>query len=292
MRNKIILIAIGIAVVAGIVGFWYYQKNIYSKEILKLEILGPDQAELGQEIEYTVKYKNNGNIRLEEPSLVFEYPKYSLLQEGEALRKEIILEDIYPGQEQTFNFKARLLGREGELKKARAWLNYQPKNLKARYESETSHTTQITSVPLTLEFDLPSKIDSGKEVNFKLNYFSNADYHVPQIVNLGYIYQPEFEDRMPERRFFKKIINNKATHHIHMVEIKSEFWQRHLLFRNYLRANPEIAKEYGILKKELSKRDWKNSNNFAEAKSEFIRKVEKQALIDKEMISKQKQKKG
>jgi len=176
MRNKIILIATGIAVVAGIVGFWYYQKNIYSKDILKLEILGPDQAELGQEIEYTVKYKNNGNIRLEEPSLVFEFPKYSLLQEGEILRKEIILEDIYPGQEQTFTFRTRLLGKEGEIKKARVWLSYRPKNLKARYESETSHSTQITSVPLTLEFDLSSKIESGKEVGFRLNYFSNANY--------------------------------------------------------------------------------------------------------------------
>jgi len=199
MRNKIILIAIGIAVVAGIVGFWYYQKNIYSKDILKLEILGPDQAELGQEIEYTVKYKNNGNIRLEEPSLVFEFPKYSLLSKGEALRKEIpILEDIYPGQEQTFTFRTRLLGKEGEIKKARAWLNYRPKNLKARYESETSHSTQITSVPLTLEFDLSSKIESGKEVSFRLNYFSNTNYPLSDLgIKIEYPSDFEFVSSKP-----------------------------------------------------------------------------------------------
>ena len=69
MKNKLILIAIILAVLAGAIGVWYYQKNIYSKETLKLEILGPLTAELGQEIEYTVKYKNNGNVRLEAPVL-------------------------------------------------------------------------------------------------------------------------------------------------------------------------------------------------------------------------------
>ena len=161
---------------AGIAGFWYYQRNIYSKEILKLEILGPDEADMAEEIEYAVKYKNNGNIRLEEPRLIFEYPEYSIIGEGKLPRQEIVLEDIYPGQSETLYFKGRLLGKQGDIKTARAWLSYNPKNLKARYESETSHAAKIKSVPLTLEFDLPSKIESGGELNFRLNYFSNADY--------------------------------------------------------------------------------------------------------------------
>lgn len=199
IQNKLILSIIVLALIIGAVGFWYYQRNIYSKEILKLEILGPAEAELAQEIEYTIKYKNNGNIRLEEPRLVFEYPENSLIKEGELIRKEIILDDIYPGQEQTFNFKTRLLGKEGETKKAQAWLSYRPKNLNARYESETSHTTQIKSVPLTLEFDLPSKIDSGKEISFKLNYFSNANYPLSNLgIKVEYPSDFEFQQSKPQ----------------------------------------------------------------------------------------------
>jgi len=198
-QNKFILIVIVLAVVVGAVGFWYYQRNIYSKEVLKLEILGPDQSELAQEVEYTVKYKNNGNITLEEPRLVFEYPEYSLLQEGEVIRKEILLDDIYPGQEQTLNFKTRLLGREEEIKKAQAWLSYRPKNLKARYESETSHSTQIKSVPLTLEFELPSKIDSGKEISFNLHYLSNANYPLSNLgIRVEYPDDFEFQSSRPQ----------------------------------------------------------------------------------------------
>jgi len=199
LEHRLILIIVIAAIIVGLVGFWIYQRNTYSKEILKLEILGPTEAELAQEIEYTVRYKNNGNVRLEDPRLVFELPKYSLVGENEPLRKEIILEDIYPGQEETFNFKARLLGKEGELKKAQVWLNYQPKNLNARYESETSHTTQIKYVPLTLEFDLPSKIDSGKEISFKLNYFSNADYPLSNLgIKVEYPTDFEFQSSQPQ----------------------------------------------------------------------------------------------
>ena len=199
MRNKIILFVVIAVVIAGLAGFWYYQKNIYSKEVLKLEILGPEEAELAQEIEYTVKYKNNGNIKLEDPRLVFEYPKYSITEEGESLRQELVLDDIYPGEEKTFHFKTRLLGKEGEIKKAQAWLSYRPKNLKARYESKTSHAVQIKSVPLTLEFDLPSKIESGKEISFRLNYFSNVNYPLSNLgIKLEYPSDFEFKSARPQ----------------------------------------------------------------------------------------------
>ncbi len=175
MRRKFITFLILLATIVGMAGFYYWQKNIYSKEVLKLEILGPEEAEIYQEIEYIVKYKNNGQVRLEEPRLIFEYPKYSIVEE-EVLRKEISLEDIYPGEERVVPFKARLFGKEGDALTAKATLSYRPKNLKARYESTTTFTTVIKSVPLNFEFDLPSKTESGKEFKFRLNYFSNIDY--------------------------------------------------------------------------------------------------------------------
>ncbi|MDD3399659.1 MAG: hypothetical protein PHF07_01285 [Candidatus Pacebacteria bacterium] len=198
MRNKIILIVIILAVILGAAAFWYYQKNTYSKEVLKLEILGADQADLLEEIEYTVKYKNNGNVRLEEPILTFEFPDYSVPSGGGSLRKEMVLQDIYPGQEETFHFRVRLVGSAGELKKAKAWLSYKPKNLNARYESETSFTTKIGTVPLTLDLDLPSRIESGKELSFNLNYFSNVDYPISNLaIRMEYPSDFEFQSASP-----------------------------------------------------------------------------------------------
>jgi len=99
-----------------------------------------------------------------------------------------------------------------------------------------------------------------------------------KIISIDYRYIKEYEIIMPDRRFFKKIINRITTHHIHMVEINNEFWQRHLAFRNYLKVNTEIAEEYGKFKLKLSEKEWKDTNEYAEAKSEFIKPAEKEAL--------------
>jgi hypothetical protein len=199
MRNKIILGVTILALIIGITGFWYYQKNVYSKEVLKLEILGPEKADLLEEIEYTIKYKNNGEVKLEQARLVFEYPSFSVPSEGDVLRKEMILDDIYPGQEKTFSFKGRLMGTAGELKVAKAWLSYNPKNLNARYESETSLTTKIEDVSITLDMDLSSRIESGKELSFNINYFSNVVYPLSDLaIKIEYPSDFEFKSSVPK----------------------------------------------------------------------------------------------
>ena len=177
--RKLIFIIIILAIGLGIAGFWYWQRNPYSKEILKLEILGPAEAKISEEVEYTVKYKNNGNVRLEEPRLIFEFPEHTLLEEGFVRRREIgpeELGDIYPGEEKTFKFRGRLFGKEGDLKTVKAWLSYRPKNLQARYESSTTFTTKIRILPITFNFDLPSRIEAGRNFGVSLNYYSSLDY--------------------------------------------------------------------------------------------------------------------
>lgn len=179
MKKIIILIVFVLFLILGGLGFWYWNQNPYSKDILKIEILASTEANFAEEIEYTVKYKNNGNVRLEEPRLVFEFPEYTTVDDTFIRRTEIgpeELGDIYPGEEKTYTFKGRLFGKEGDLKTAKVWLNYQPKNLSARYESESSFTTKIKTIPLTFDFDLSSRIEADKEFDFSINYYSILDY--------------------------------------------------------------------------------------------------------------------
>jgi len=213
MKRKVILFLLLLALVCGGAGYWTWQKNSYSKDILKLELLGKEDATVAEEIEYTVKYKNNGDIRLEEAKLIFEYPQYSIVEDN-ILRKEIDLEDIYPGEEKTISFKTRLLGKEGDIKKANVWLSYKPKNLKAKYESSTSLATRIKSVPLTFEFDMPSRIEPLKDFKFRLNYFSNIDYPILGLrVVADYPSGYEFKESAPrdlEKKEWKVGVLNRA----------------------------------------------------------------------------------
>lgn len=185
---KILIVAILILAAAGY-GFW--RKNIYSKEGLKLEIIGPREVSLGQEVEYVVKYKNNGEFRLENPNLVFIAPDFSI-KEDKIYNRETLESDrlggaIYPGEEKSFTFKFRMVGRAGEAKIAKASLTYQPKNLSARYESATTFTSIMKEAPLDFDMDLSSTVEADKNFHLKINYFSNVDWLLTDLrVNVDY----------------------------------------------------------------------------------------------------------
>ena len=198
MKNKkkiIIAVLFILAVIA--LGVWSFQRNSFSKSILRIEILGPDAIEAGQKVDYILKYKNNSDITLTNPRLIFEYPKSSLV-EGGKLRVERQLDDIYPGKEEAITFSARILGQENDSKKAQAWIEFQPKNLKAKYEVSTSQTAIVKFSPLTFELDLPSRLETNKDFSFSLNYFSNIDYPLSQLrVKIDYPAGFEFVGSQP-----------------------------------------------------------------------------------------------
>lgn len=104
-----------------------------------------------------------------------------------------------------------------------------------------------------------------------------ASKTIPALEGIGYQYIPEHERELPERRFLAKPRAKPRTHHIHMVEGTSAFWERHLLFRDYLRAHPDTAAEYEALKRSLALRFRENREAYTEGKNEFVRRVEEAA---------------
>ena len=111
---------------------------------------------------------------------------------------------------------------------------------------------------------------------------ADAEACIPALVTIGYEYAPEFEIAIPERRFFRKGPPGERTHHLHIVELTSEFWDRHILFRDYLRAHPDDAEEYLRLKKGLAARFAADRASYTEAKTDFILGVVDRALADRE----------
>ena len=93
----------------------------------------------------------------------------------------------------------------------------------------------------------------------------------------GYGYHPQHEAEMPERRYFD-VQTDRRDAHLHMVEFGGEFWQRHLAFRDYLRANPEAVAEYDRLKRQLAARFGSDRDGYTNAKTDFIRGLDRRAL--------------
>ena len=106
---------------------------------------------------------------------------------------------------------------------------------------------------------------------------AKVDDRNPAMAALGYEAMGEFG--IPGRRFFRK--NNSAgkrTHHLHAFEAKSAEVKRHLAFRDYTIAHPEVAQKYSELKRELAKKYPEDIQGYMNGKNGFIKEVEKKAL--------------
>jgi len=107
-----------------------------------------------------------------------------------------------------------------------------------------------------------------------INHFSKSEVLIAKIVSLGYDYIADYEQQLPERRYFQKIQDGRHLVHIHLVEKLSSFWNRHLFFRNRLRLSPLLREQYADLKKSLAQREWQDADDYAAAKTNFIQKIE------------------
>ena len=117
-----------------------------------------------------------------------------------------------------------------------------------------------------------------------LRSLGDSPHIVKPLQKLGYQYFPEHETVMPERRYFALPAGDKhrarRLFHIHAVETTTEFWRRHLAFRDYLRANPETAEEYAALKRRLAAEYGSDRVGYTEAKTDFITRIESLALTE------------
>ena len=85
-------------------------------------------------------------------------------------------------------------------------------------------------------------------------------------------YQPDLE------HWFCKPSASLRTHHLHLVPVDSPQWLRPIAFREYLRANPDVAAEYADLKRGLAGRFRLDREAYTKAKGPFIDSIVEKAL--------------
>ncbi len=98
--------------------------------------------------------------------------------------------------------------------------------------------------------------------------FDEGQRCVAPLEGLGYEYMGE--RGIPRRLFFANPTPRPRSHHLHMVESGSDLWERHLLFRDYLREHPDEAEAYYGLKVRLAAEFRTGREGYTEAKTRFI----------------------
>jgi GrpB-like predicted nucleotidyltransferase (UPF0157 family) len=103
---------------------------------------------------------------------------------------------------------------------------------------------------------------------------------VQPLQTIGYEYLGEYG--IPGRHYFRKPPGHPhSTHHVHVVERESDFWEQHILFRDFLRVHSDEAQRYYELKRELAAKFASDRHAYTDAKAVFIESMVNKARTSK-----------
>ena len=92
---------------------------------------------------------------------------------------------------------------------------------------------------------------------------------IPALEGIGYQRAPggDFEGRL----FLRRIgTDGGATHHLSLTPLGGGYWVDHLAFRDALRANPDLCRRYGDLKRRAAAQH-EDVEDYTRAKTELVR---------------------
>lgn len=102
----------------------------------------------------------------------------------------------------------------------------------------------------------------------------DPDVPVRSLVDAGgYQYPEAYNATLVGRRWLCRPSASQRTHHLHLV-VDPEELERHLRFRDALRADAQLAAAYAALKRELAGPMQTDREGYTAAKTAFIRRVE------------------
>lgn len=99
---------------------------------------------------------------------------------------------------------------------------------------------------------------------------------VPTLETYGYEYRPN--DDVADRLFLANGPRTDRTHYLSLTTPGSTTHREQVAFRDYLRANPDVASEYGQRKRELAETYPTDRASYTADKSDFVESVLETAL--------------
>ena len=116
------------------------------------------------------------------------------------------------------------------------------------------------------------------DILMEVTELQSLDEMSPAIESLGYEVMGEYG--IPRRRYFRRNdASGTRTHQIHAFEVGSGEVNRHLAFRDYMRAHPTAAQAYGELKLRLAGQHPHDIEAYMDGKDAFIKTNETLAVL-------------
>jgi len=178
-KKKITLYSIIAVSLVGIVltiGFFFQlNQQRFSDKRVKLEITGNNKVSAGEELTYTLTYRNDNLVSLKNAKITVEVPNalidssLDILGQTKSAIREYELPELKPRSKGEIIIKGRLIGEISSIHTMKATLNYRATILTSSFDSKTEFATTISDSPVVVDIQAPLQSVSGEIVNYVIN---------------------------------------------------------------------------------------------------------------------------
>lgn len=178
-----VLLALILFIIAVVI--FLFGDSSFSESQVSLELEGPTQASVGDEVIYKVKYGNNTKLDLHDLKFKFTYPEGSVvIKEGKVagdLSEVFSVDELETGRAEEKEFKAFLVGDKGNIKNAKVDLEFKAGNLRSSFKKSKTTSTTLVSVPISLTLVAPPTVVSGQVIDYIFDYRNESDNSISDI---------------------------------------------------------------------------------------------------------------
>lgn len=162
--------------------YFFFFRDTFSKEDIILQISGPKEAISGKEVVWLVSFKNKSEVPLRNASLTFEYPIGVFDKEGKIKKREQKrIGDLLSGEEKSESFSGLIFGTKEELKEAKSFFVYSPKDLSTQFKNEGSFQMRISETSVIFSMALPLKVNPEEEFLISLDWQSGFSFPLENV---------------------------------------------------------------------------------------------------------------
>jgi len=186
-KNKKLIFAVLFLVVAVVIAAAYFMylkgQQSFDKEKVKIEINAPGEVASGDEITFTIEYRNETGVKLRNPRIIFFTPEKFVFtssdkkpNEGAVLSWNV--DDLAAGEAGKIKLFGRITGNKNSEHEFNSKISYVPNNFNYEFQSADNLSKikiEIIAVSFELSLKCPEEIITGNEIDCLIAFENISD---------------------------------------------------------------------------------------------------------------------
>ena len=155
-------------------------------ESLSFEITGEQNISSGDEITYTLEYRNADKVTLHNVEVIMRYPEGFSFVSAEPPSETTFnttwkIGDLAENASGTIEIRGKLIGEVGSVKILNATASFQPENFSSTFKQSTSFSSHVTNSILSIALSGPEKVLPERKTSYTIRYRNTADQDLEQV---------------------------------------------------------------------------------------------------------------